>query len=316
MSTPLPLLKSLQESVKRAADQQVGPGMHSGLQDALNSARAVDPEQREEFRRLVARIVPDVESPTGAGQLAIWLGSSVEAGCPAEATASPLVDAFLRWSRQLVTTEAAEDPAADEDQVIGLQMLGQALVAHVSSDQALRTSIGACSELQSELDRIEDLTPGAWWLRGLLLQRSGTLNIVHLDQKMGIRLSYSNVTNCFHLLTLIQGQLEGALPGARPADAQVMSVAMGETWDEVTDEAWWDYLVVESGALVALDGQQSPESIPSHDGAQVIFVRAASTAGLSWDGGFFAPVLSASPPKVSLDRPLTAAEVSAIASQV
>ena len=316
MSTPLPLLKSLQESVKRAADQQIGPGMQPELQDALNAARAVDPEQREEFRRLVARIVPDVNSPTGAGQLAIWLGSSVEAGCPAEATASPLVDAFLRWSRQLVTTDAEDDPAGDEDQVVGLQMLGQALVAHISSAQSLRKTIAGHDELRQELDRIEHLTPGAWWLRSLLLQRSGILNIVHIDQKMGTRLSYSNVTNCFHLLTLAQGQLEGALPGARPADPQVMSVALGETWDDVTDEAWWEYCVVESGSLVALDGQRSPESIPSHDCGQVIFLRDPTAPGISWDGGFFAPVLSASPPEVQLKRPLTPDEISALISQL
>ena len=317
MSTPLPLLKSLQASVKRAADQQAGPAMHTGLQEALNAARAVDPEQREEFRRLVAQSVPLVDSVTGAGQLSIWLGSSVEAGCPAAATVEPLIDAFLRWSATLVTVEDGEDPPAEKDCVIGLQMIGQSLVAHLAQEDGLRHSAVANRELNAELERIEHLTPGAWWLRGLLTQQSGIVSVVHLEKSIGFRVSYTNVCNCFHLLTLLQGRLEGMLPGTRPVDPQIFAVANGESWEEVTDEAWWDYFVADGlGGLSLLDGLQSPADLSVVGNSQVLFLRAPSAGGLSWDGGFFAPVLSASPPEVKMERQLTAEEIAAFTSQL
>jgi hypothetical protein len=63
------------------------------------NAFAESTDERRKVIGAIADMLPKLNSPTGAGLLAIWLGAAVERGEDPERTCHPIIETFLRWSR-------------------------------------------------------------------------------------------------------------------------------------------------------------------------------------------------------------------------
>ncbi len=94
------------------------------------------------------------------------------------------------------------------------------------------------------LERLSELggwSHGALWVREALLKTSGALILLHPPGGTGLRLWYSNVSNNFHLFSLLQTAVGTAIPGGRVADDTIALVARGKSADRISDQAWWHY---------------------------------------------------------------------------
>lgn len=297
-----------------AAERQHGAAPSVALRDALNAyARLPAGERPDNLGRLAAAL-PDVNSPSGAGYLAIWLGAGVEAGDDPEPAIGPLLDTFMKWSRTLRTASddtAADEPEPDEDTILGLRLLGQSLVAHLSRAPGRRESIAA-EAICDELERVEHLSQGAGWLLHLLRQRSGQVVVLNVEKRLGVLVRYENIANCFHFFTLLQGALVGVMPDARETPERILAIARGRQHDEASDEAWWHYGQANfprADHLASVWGEMGPDHISRIDDVQVLLLWPKVLGRRSWDSSFFAPVLEATPPDVQVVRALSKAEV-------
>lgn len=302
------------ERLIAATNAATGSEFTPELVDALNSIADLPKAERDAVRSELLRVFPQLTSPSGAGMLAIWFGAGVEKGADPLAGIVPLLDTMLRWSREFVTADGddGEDPEPDENLAAGMQMLGQGMVAHLSRSPEKIAEIQQREQVIDELARVEHLSVGVTWVLELLRQRSGKLVVLHGTQVIGFRVAYNNISNCFHLFTLVQGALAGKMPGSRTASAQTLAVACGEQELEAHDDAWWHYGQAsvpqpDIGGMVF--GEAEPSAIESIDGEQVLILWPPIMASRSWDGGFFGPILHACPPGVELLATLSDAEV-------
>jgi hypothetical protein len=306
MSDPKDELKQLVGNVLAAASSQPSGPFCDALRDALNALAGSG--QLAEGRRAVASQLAKVTSPMGAGYLAVWLGAGVEAGIDPEPTALPILDAMLRWTRTLHATHRSPETLA------GLEPLGQGLVAHLARSPSHRTYLQAREDWIAELERAEAFSPGPGWVLELLRKQSGQLVVLHLEQRRGFQMMYENLSNCFHLFTLLQAALVGKVPDARGADAKSLAVARGEAFEAASDSACWHY---GRGDLPTSDiggsiwGEASPSQIPRIDGTQVLLLWPPILGSRSWEAGFFGPYLQAMPPSVVLTDELNSEQVDA-----
>jgi hypothetical protein len=314
--------------LKGAADLQRGADLSPELRAILLEIDdAVSGAGVEVFRRAcdaVALTVAETSSPTAAGLLAVWIGASVEDGADPEATCEPILETFLKWSQTLETPpeddegedEGGEDeesvvPEPDAETVLGLQFLGQALVAHLARAPDKRRWAAETPEIFDEFERIDFLSVGASWVLHLLKQRSGDLLVFDVIQEKGFLVRYENLTNCFHLFTLLQGALAGLAAGAETPDERVLDIARGAEFGDGHDHAWWhfgqgDVPTAKIGASVW--GEAGPEEIACVDGMQALLLWPPILESRSWDAGFFSPILYASMPSVTLTKELSPAE--------
>lgn len=307
------------------AQRQRGPGLGGELRKALDDFTRYADDHPEKTARDAASMLAALDSPTGAGYLAIWLGAGVENGQDPELTCGPIVETFLRWSRTVETApeaEAGEDneaddpeaPEPDEETISGLQLLGQALVAHLARAPKERRRLAQTPEIRGEFERIEHLSYGATWVMHLLRQCSGELVVLNAAHRKGAIVHYKNISNCFHLFTLLQGAVADIMPDAQQPPEDVLAIARGEASGAGHDHAWWHYgqgdcPKAEMGASIW--GEGAPDSIARIDGVQVILLWPPLLGSRSWDSGFFSPVLEASLPSVEVARELSADELAA-----
>ncbi len=302
MSEQVIPIRQLVRTIISEANHYRGEECHDALREGLN-ALAHHPDRSVGSREVVQRI-PELESPTGAGFLAVWCGAAVEHGADPNDSAIPVLDAMLRWSDAIRTTadgELVEEP--DAEIIRGLESMGRGLVAHLSRSPSLVERLKADLEVVAEIGRVEPFAVGAMWVHSLLRQRSGTLVVLHIPGRKGVRASYDNLQNCFQLFTLLQHALEGKIPGARKTPAAVLSVARGESVSPVSDSAWWHYgpaTVPEAKLSASIWGEMNPEEIPEIDGRQVLLLWPPQLSSRGWDSGFFSPVLHAMPPNVTV----------------
>jgi len=331
MTDDLPILLDMVNDVLMTAERQQGETFSGELRQALN-ALAMHPEANEARPQIAARL-QYLQSPIGTGFLSVWLGAGVENGLDPENTALPLLEVFLKWTRTIETVledERAEvadgdsdseadseadvnaDPPADPKTLMGLERMGQGLVAHLSRTPKLTARLSRNDAVTKELDRVSHLSLGALWVLELLRKRSGSLVVIHGTELRGFRLAYEHLSNCFHLFTLLQGSLAGKMPGARHAKAEVLSVARGESSGEVSDTAWWHYgicTVPHADLMASVRGEADPATIPAVEGQQAMILWPMAIAGRSWDSGFFGPILMSLPPRVTVTSALSVEEV-------
>ena len=316
MASSDPSLDEISNRVIRAASSQRGSDCPDELRDALNTIG--EHGAREEMRLQVASRLGEVTSATGAGFLAVWLGAGVEGGADPDLTGDAILGSLLHWANAVATLpdEDTDDDEAEVDSeiVVGLEMLGQGLVAHISRSPTLLQQMANNSDVVAELERVEYASAGPMWVLELLRKRSGTLVVLHVEQRRGVRLSYRNLSNCFHLFTLLQAALsDEKMPGAKRVSSRLLAVATGQAMEDCHDEAWWHYGV---GTCPTADlggsiwGEANPDSIPEIDGQQVILLWPMVINSRQWGAGFFGPFLQASPPAVTVTGELTDAEVS------
>lgn len=318
MASSDPSLQILFERVISAANSLRGAECSDDLRDALNAV--VECQASGKARLLIAERLGEVTSPAGAGFLAIWLGAGVEGGADPDLTGDAVLGSLLHWSGSVATLPDAdgddddeEEPEVDAQLVIGLKMLGQGLVAHVSRSPSLLQKMAHDREAIAELERVEYASPGPMWVLELLRKRSGTLVVIHVERGRGVHVSYQNLSNCFHLFTLLQAALADAkMPGAKRVSLHLLAVARGEAMDECHDEAWWHYGAGTSPAADLGDsiwGEANPDTIPEIDGQQVILLWPMIIQSRQWGAGFFGPLLQAAPPAVTVTSELTDEEL-------
>lgn len=286
------------------------------LPDALSAVAEVEPEKREEVRAMVSEGLPGVTAPAGAGLIGIWLGASVEGGRDPKISGPPVLATLLKWSQEVpeVPEDAGEEEIeeADSDLVGGLEMLGQAAVAHLARDENLLTSLQEDREAHKVLSIAEDWSAGPMWVMEILRQQSGELIVLHGHEKVGFKVGYENLSNCFHFFTLLQGALETRIPGGQSANGNAMAAARGEESGDVSDGAWWHYgqpTSPEPDLGSTVFGEGGLDSIASVEGTQVIVLWPMIMESRTWGGGFFGPYLAARPPKVEILEQLKENEI-------
>jgi hypothetical protein len=308
-------VKAAVDAVIKAASAQRVEGYSDEFRDGLNQLVELPVDERPKIRELLTNALPNIDAPIGAGLLAVWFGSGVEGGAPPDTTMVPVLRTMIRWTQQIMTApedSERDDPEPDEEILSGIQFLGQALVAHLGRSRDLRDQVAAKTDVVNEFDRVAHLAVGATWVAELLRQKSGDLLVLHGEQPVGVQVRYENLSNCFHLFTLLQGELATIMPGAEKPDKRVIAVAKGELFDDVNDTAWWHFGPGDSPEAnlgSSIWGEASPDSIPTIDGNQVMILWPPLLKGRGWSGGFLGPFLQASPPSVTLQHQLSEDEV-------
>jgi hypothetical protein len=301
--------------LKMAAERQRGLTFSEGLKRALNDiAHLPDVDDVA-----IADWIVEAGSATGAGFLAVWLGAGVERGRDPERTGRPIADAFVKWSRTIDRGPEADAAHGDlqepdEETIAGLQLLGQALVAHLARSPQLRRWVVETDAIYSELRRVESLSIGAVWVLELLRKRSGKLVVLNVRHRIGVVVRYNNIATCFHLFTLLQGALAGVMPDAQKVSPQLLDIARGKSQGEGHDMAWWHYGLAGAASpslAASVWGEAGPDSISSINGQQVMLLWPPILQSRSWDTGFFSPILEASLPSVEVLEVLSSADTDA-----
>lgn len=321
MSSDQPALTALAEKVMAAANRQRGREPSPEFREAIKPMFEAESGIRKTLHLRLATIIPQITSASGAGLTAMCFGAAVENGADPNESFRPLFSTLIRWARTLpVEPEPGETGAIEpidltphEDTLIGLEYLGQSLVAHVGRDKSLKASIAPNSEAIAHLYRVEHLSVGLMWVLTLLRQCSGDLLVLHATEAKGAWVKYENIANCFHLFTLLQGALANVMPGARTPSPQALAAATRQGNDRIPDSAWWHYGKAEfttPDLTGSVFGEDTPKSISQFDGQQVILLWPPILQHRGWDSSFFSPLLQASLPSLVLTRQLSAEEIS------
>jgi hypothetical protein len=252
--------------------------------------------------------------PLGAFLLANMLGAMVETGGTADRSGQAVWDLFLAWLPQVQRGLSSHHPPSARQQELAeaFSVAARSVVAHLAHLPDLRMQAGADSGLVAQLGELQELTPGAGWVRQALIARSDALIVLHVPSGRGLRLRYDNVANCFHLFTLIQGAVGQCLPGGREPNRFIVDMARCITLiEDATDEAWWHYgrpHAAEPDLTTQIFGEAWVGDIPRVDGVQVILLWPPILNSRTWHTGFFSPQLFAMPASVVVEGELSAQE--------
>jgi hypothetical protein len=253
--------------------------------------------------------------PGAAAWIAVTCGTAVERGAPAELSGPEVFKLLRSWLPRLPVARPQDLPpglAAEQTASLELfQFLCQSAVTHAARLPALRAALANDFALVDRLGELQACSHGAVWVREALLKDTGTLVFLHPPGGTGLRLNYTNVSNCFHLFSLLQTAIGESVPGGRAPNAAIARVARGKSTEAVNDEAWWHYGDANSkraNLATSIWGERLVREIPVVEGERVIVAWPALLDLRSWDGGFLGPHLEAMPADVVVERQLTAAE--------
>lgn len=243
--------------------------------------------------------------PGSAAWIAVALGTLVERGVSAELSGP----AVLQYLGSLLPRLPTAAPTPEQAPLLAqFQYFCQAVVAHLARLPTERAAMGQDAALIESLDEIGGYSHGALWVREALLKTSGTLVLLHVESGTGLRLWYKNVSNNFHLLSLLQTAVGTSLPGGRVADDTIALMARGKASESITDEAWWHYgdaTSPKSNPMASIWGELLVRDIPRVNGEQVIVLWPPILAKRTWHAGFLAPHLDAMPADAGVERALT-----------
>lgn len=268
--------------------------------------------------KIVTRAARELRSlpPPGAAILANMLGTIVETGGSAERSGSAVWELFTTWLPQIHRGFAGRKELSPKQRQLleAFQLLGQSAVTHLASMPQERALAAGDGSLMAQLAELQDYTPGAAWVRHMLLSRSDGLLVLHEPSRRGFRLRYENIVNCCHLFTLIQAAFGETLPGGRPPNRFIVDMARCVTVaEEGNDEPWWHYRMVRPDlpGIAEISGEASVDTVTRIDGMQVILLSPSVEGAALWDTSFFTPQLFAMPANVVLEETLTAREAEA-----
>ena len=266
--------------------------------------------------KIVTRAARELRSlpPPGAAILANMLGTVVETGGSVERSGPAVWELFTTWLPQIHRGFAGRKELSPRQQQLleAFQLLGQSVVSHLAAMPKERALAAGDTSLMAQLAELQDYTPGAAWVRHMLLSRSDLLLVLHVPSRRGFRLRYENIVNCFHLFTLIQAAFGETLPGGRSPNRFIIDMARCVTVvEDGNDEPWWRYETVQpnQSGTVGISGEASVDTITRIDGTQVILLSPPVEGAALWDTSFFTPQLFVMPANVVLERTLTAREV-------
>lgn len=251
--------------------------------------------------------------PPGAAILANMLGTIVEKGGAVERSGPAVWELYLAWLPQIHRGFAGRKALSLRQRQLldAFQLLGQSAVSHLSGMPEQRKLAAGNKALMAQLAELQDYTPGAAWVRQVLLSRSDDLLVLHLPSRQGFHLRYENIVNSFHLFTLIQAAFGGRLPGGRTPNRFIVDMARCVTVaEEGNDEPWWRYQTVrpDEPGLADISGEESVETIFRIDARQIIVLSPPVEGAALWDTSFFTPQLFAMPANVVLEETLTPSE--------
>lgn len=251
-----------------------------------------------------------------AAWMAVSCATATERGASAEFSGPAVFDLLRDWLPRLPRVEADSDswpdPTPEQAALLALfRYVCQATVSHLARLPALREAQALDAPLLERLHELQGYSHGATWVREALLKTSGALMFLHPPSATGLRLIYSNVSNCFHLFSLLQTAVGTSIPGGRTPDEAIARAARGKSTDAVTDEAWWHYGSFHSKKAelaTSIWGEGLVREIPRVEGVPVILAWPPLLQSRSWDAGFLGPHLEALPADVLVERPLTEEE--------
>lgn len=265
--------------------------------------------------KIAARAARELGSlpPPGAAVLANMLGTIVEKGGSVERSGPAVWGLYQAWLPQIHRGFSGRKELSPRQRELleAFQLLSQSAVSHLSAMPQERRLAAGNKALMTQLSELQDYTPGAAWVRQMLLSRSDALLVLHLPSRQGFRLRYENIVNGFHLFTLIQAVFGETLPGGRMPNKFIVDMARCVTVaEEGNDEPWWRYEMVQANepGPVEISGEASVEAISRIDGRQVILLSPPVEGAALWDTSFFTPQLFAMPASVVLEETLTASE--------
>lgn len=253
-----------------------------------------------------------------AAWVAVTCGTAVERGAPAQLAGPAIVDLFRSWLPRLPRlSEDADatppDPTPEQAALFVLfRYLSQAVVTHLARLPAQREAMGHEPALVDRLGELTGYAHGAVWVREALLKSSGTLVFLHPASSAGLRLGYTNVSNCFHLFSLLQTAIGTRIEGGREPSDVIARVARGKSTETAGDAAWWHYGQATSpkaDLATSIWGEGLVREIPQVDGVPVILAFPKILENREWDAGFLGPHLEALPSDVVIAGALTADEV-------
>lgn len=268
---------------------------------------------QEDPVQAVLSALPQITVPRSAGMTAVWLGAAVEGGKDPKVSYASVRQILERLMSDIIP--ATEDCAmrAADDVLEAVQRVAMSMVAHLSASEALYQEFRQDTGLIRKLEQIEHGSAGAMWLMQMARQCSGELVVLNVVQEEGALVRYANLSNCFHLFTLLQGALSRWLPLKERPSATLIDQARGREleMDDGQDHARWHFgqaAFPMRELRGSVWGEGSPMEIGSVDGQQVLLLWPLILQSRSWDGGFFTPFLDRSLPDVQVIRDLTAGE--------
>lgn len=298
-------------------------GPASGAMLAATRAFLAGAQQNPRLIDELAASLPTCESSGSAAWLALTSGTAVESGVPPEKTGPAVFELMRSWLPHLphaTETDEVPEPSADQAMLLALfSFVAQSVVTHLSRMPAQRTAMAAESGLSQRLEQLRALSHGAVWIHEALMKTSGRLILLHPPTRAGVALRFMNVSNCFHLFSLVQTAVGTALPGGREPDDAIARAARGKSTGNVEDEAWWHYgnpLANEPHLATGIPGEGLVRQIPEIDGARVMLAWPPIVKSRHWDTGFLQPHLAAMPAGAEMERVLTTVDSEAWLSKL
>ena len=278
----------------------------------LNQITEFEESEQDALLLTVAQSFTEVNSPLGMGLLAVWFGGFIENGKSSEPYISYLLERLLHFGDLAVKDKSTQNIVGLE---MGLNYLGQSLVAHLARCSTVREALSEDEVLLDKIEEIAEFSNGAMWIDELFQKVSDTLVVIHAEEKVGVRVRYENISNCFHLFTLLQKSIATVMPGSKETSAEILQIAKtGDYFNQDdSDEAWWHYghaFSKEADVMSTVFGEVSPSSISRVNGEQLILLWSPILAKRTWGCDFCRPYLEAMPPSVELLEVLTEDEVS------
>ena len=301
-----------------AASRDWAGGQPTGAMLAATRAFLAGAAQNPKLIGELAASLPLIGSPGSAAWLALASGTAVESGVPPETTGTAVFALMRSWLPSLPACDGAPEeelPEPTEEQAVLLALFPfvcQAAVTHLARMPSHRAEMGADAGLLERLDRLRAYSHGAVWAHEALTKTSGALILLHPPSRAGVRLRFTNVSNCFHLFSLLQTAVGQTLPGGREPNETIARVSRGKSTETVSDEAWWHYgnaLANKPEIATSLWGEGLVREIPEIDGVRVVLAWPPILKSRHWDTGFMQPHLAAMPADAVMEGALTQPEV-------
>ena len=276
---------------------------------AFQAAAAADDSLLREAAQSLSRL-----DPGAMAWIAVDLGTLVEGGASPDIGGPAILEQLRAWLQKLPVpgkgdATALPDPTPEQMTLLAqFRYLAQAAVTHLARLPAQRHALAEDAALVDRLDELRGLTPGAWWVWEALRKTSGTVVLLHPPSGTGLRLAYANVSNCFHLFSLLQSAVGTSIPGGRTPNETIARVARGKSSDSISDEAWWHYgnpRSPKADVSATIWGEGLVREIPRVEGEQVMLLWPPVLRSRAWDAGFLGPHLEAMPADASVDSMLT-----------
>lgn len=294
-----------------AAQNHASNEFEAPLRDAINALMDSSQDGGEKVIATVCDILPRIGSGCGAAMLSIWLGAMVEQGHAPGESAEAVRNTFLVWARKISIHDGDEVAEGPEAAFHAVDKCAQSLVAHYSRSRDLLEGLLADQILCAEIKRLSNDCAGAMWLDQLMNQTSGDLVVLNMMNNTGAVVRYENLSNCFHLFTLLQGTFEAWLPVSKRPSKAILDSALGLVLNEERDYARWHFgqpLEDPSATESWVWGEASPSTIRSIEEKQIILLWPMVLESRGWGSGFFTPQVQCRPPSVTIVRELSEPE--------